>query len=562
MLILGISGLSHQSTAALLKDGEIVAACEEAKLIGRRSPAGVPHKAIAFCLSQAGAKAEDIDGVAADLQPLRLAGRELSFRGRRVPAAPMSGVFQKLAGKQLQPEIRELRALEDTFTRAHFTAVDHYYALAAYAYYPSSFDRALILTLDSSLASRSAAIALGEGDRIKQLATAAFPHSVGLVFGEITKLLGWDQVEDTHRTAWLSTTGEPEFAEPFRHIFAPMHRGELKLNADCFNLNVAGHIRLSEKFLASIGATLGKKPADMAQSWRANVAASLQSEAEAAVVKLAEIWREKTKTKQLCFSGGVAFNALMADALATHTGFADGFIPPAAGNAGCAIGAAMAATQAAGQPVKRCMMSASLGPSYSGQQIKDILDNCRLRYTHLSLPQMVETVAELLAEGLFVGWFEGAAEFGPRALGNRSILAAPRDHWVKENLNAYTKRRETFRPLAASVTREAASRYFDYRWPDAAAYLATLARVKDAASIPGLAFQGNRARIQMVTRASNRYYHELLTRVGQLTGHPVLINTSFNEPGAPLAATPGEALRVFFSSGIDVLALGNFLIRK
>ncbi|MGH8247548.1 MAG: carbamoyltransferase C-terminal domain-containing protein, partial [Gammaproteobacteria bacterium] len=175
---------------------------------------------------------------------------------------------------------------------------------------------------------------------------------------------------------------------------------------------------------------------------------------------------------------------------------------------------------------------------------------------------LIQAVAELLDKGSFVGWFQGAAEFGPRALGHRSILAAPRDQWVKENLNAYTKRRERFRPLAASVTEEDAPRYFEYRWPATAAYLASVARVKDAEIIPGLAFAGDRARIHTVSRAANRNYHDLLLRVRELTGHPVLINTSFNEPGAPLAATPGEALRVFYSSGVDALAIGNFLITK
>jgi carbamoyltransferase len=562
MLTLGISGLSHQSTAALLKDGEIIAACEEAKLIGRRSPSGVPHKAIEFCLKKEGVQPEDVDAVATDLQPI-LAGRELSVRGRKLPVAPMQPVFARLAGSRARPELRDLRTLQDSFPRADFVAVDHYYALAAYAYYPSSFERALVLTLDSTLARQAGAIALAEGGRIRQLATARFPHSVGLLYSEVSKLLGWEQVEENHRTAWLSTIGQPEFQLLFRHIFAPLYQGQLRLNTDCFNLSATGRIRLSEKFLVSIGLdAAGRKAREMPQAWRANLAASVQTEAEAALVRLAEVWRERTRTRELCFSGAVAFNALLADALARQTGFDNGFIPPAAGNAGCAIGAAMAAMQSAGIPLRRSMKSAALGPSYSGQQIKDILDNCRLHYMHLSLPQTVETVAQLLAEGLFVGWFQGAAEFGPRALGNRSILAAPRDHWVKENLNAYTKRREAFRPLAASVIEEDAARYFEYRWPDAAGYLATLARVKDPNSIPGLAFQGNRARIQIVTRAANRYYHDLLTRMGQLTGHPILINTSFNEPGAPLAATPGEALRVFYSSGIDVLALGNFLIRK
>ena len=532
----------------------------------------MPHKGIAFCLKKAGATADDVEAVAVDLQPLRLLGRELAFRGRKFPIAPLASVLHSIAGlNRARLELRDLSSLRESFPRARFTAVDHHYAHAAYAYYPSAFERALVLTLDGGSAMRAAQLALAEADRIRPLADGPFPHSVGLLYSEITALLGWDPAEDVHRTVWLSTIGEPEFGNVFRHIFAPLRRGELRLNADCFSHSASGRVRPSGKFLSAIGletrakgrpGTSAAKAAAMPESWRANLAANLQSEAEAALVELADYWRQRTGAETLCLGGGVAFNVLLADALATRAGFRDGFIPPAAGNAGCAIGGAMAVTQAAGIPLRRCTLSASLGPAFSGQEIKDILDNCRLRYRHLAMPQLVGAVAELLAAGSFVGWFQGAAEFGPRALGHRSILAAPRDHWVRENLNAYTKRREPFRPLAASVTEEAAGRYFDYRWAAPAAYLASVARVKDTASVPGLAFDGDRARIHIVARAANKYYYELLTRVGQLTGHPVLINTSFNEPGAPLAATPAEGLRVFYSSGVDALAMGNFLIQK
>lgn len=562
MLALGISGLSRQSTAAIVRDAEILAACEEAKLIGRRSPRGVPQKAIALCLKRAGASASDIETVALDLHPMRVPASSGSRR-KRGAAISLAALLDSEGSQRGRSDLRDARMLRESFADADIVSVPHSHALAAFAYYPSGFDRALILTLDSG-PNQTAAVAVGEGERIRTVAAAAFPHSPGVLFREITELLGWDPVEDVHRTIWLSTTGEPEFAAAFRSVLAPLRRGQLRLNTDAFTMEAAaGRVRLSEKFLEAIGLEgPPKKAAQMPEAWRANLAASLQAETEAAVAAFAEYWRKKTRTHTLCFGGGVAFNALLADALATRAGFRDGFIPPAAGDAGCAVGAAMVASVTAGASARRPLLSASLGPAFSGQEIKDILDNCRLHYRHLAMPQLIQVVAELLAEGSFVGWFQGAAEFGPRALGNRSILAAPRDNWVKENLNAYTKRRERFRPLAASVTEEAAPRYFQIQWPAAAAYLATTARVKDPGSIPGLAFAEDRARIHVVSRAANKHYHELLSRVGQLTGHPILINTSFNEPGAPLAATPGEALRVFYSSGVDALAIGNFLLQK
>ena len=203
-----------------------------------------------------------------------------------------------------------------------------------------------------------------------------------------------------------------------------------------------------------------------------------------------------------------------------------------------------------------------LGPSFTPQHIKDLLDNCRLPYRNLAAPQMIQEVADRLAAGNIVGWFQGAAEFGPRALGNRSILAAPNNEWVKENLNKFTKRREGFRPLAASVVEEAADELFEFPWASPPTFLGSVSRVKDVNAIPGLAFAGNRARVHVVSRTANRPFHDLLTRIGQVTEHPLLINTSFNAPGEPLVVTPQEALRVFFSTGIDSLALGDFLITK
>lgn len=527
-----------------MRDGEVLAACEEAKLGGRAAIAGIPRQAIHFCLQKAGASAADVDAIALDGHPWRLWGNELRLRATSVP--------------------RDLRVLAEMFPRAEVMYHDHHRSHAAAGFFGSGFDRSLILTLDSGGEWESAMLALGEGNEIRPLATANFPDSPGFLYSQVTMMLGWRAGEDEHRTQWLSTTGKPTRREVFDRIFAPLHRGELKIESGFLHPDVSEAVPLTAAFLQELGVPDGdwRNAATMPQEARAAIAASLQASLEDAVVALAAVWRKKTDATHLCFGGGVAFNALLVAALASRAGFVDGFVSPVAGNAGCALGAAWLSGAVRGDRPRGDLFTPYLGPSFTSQQVKDLLDNCRLPYRNLPWPQMVQEVADRLAEGRFVGWFQGAAEFGPRALGNRSILAAPADEWVKENLNAFTKRRESFRPLAASIVEEEAATYFDFPWTSPPSFLGSVSRVKDPGAIPGLAFAGNQARVHVVTRAANRPFHELLTRVGQVTGRSLLINTSFNAPGEPLVVSPADALKVFFSTGIDVLILGDFLISK
>jgi len=553
MLILGISGLRHHSTAALVRDGAVLAACEEAKLSGRATPVGIPRQAIRFCLEKTGASSNDVDGIALDGHPWRLWGRELGSRVTRVP--------------------QDVRMLQEMFPRAEIVYHDHHPSHAAATFFGSGFERALILTLDSGGAWESAMLAAGEGTEIRPLLGASFPDSPGFLYSQVTTMLGWRAGDDEHRTQWLSTTsrtaGKPGRREVFDRIFAPLHRGELRIEHDYLNPDVSETVCLSTSLLSDLGVPAGdwRNVASMAEDARAGIAAALQASLEDAVVALASRWREKTGATALCFGGGVAFNALLVEALASRAGFATGFVSPVAGNAGCAMGAAWLSGVAKGVRPRGDLFTPYLGPSFSPQQIKDFIDNCRVPYRNLSWPQMIQEISEKLAAGSFVGWFQGAAEFGPRALGNRSILAAPANEWVKENLNAFTKRRESFRPLAASVVEEQAGEFFEFPWSSPGgtsppSFLGTVSRVKDPEAIPGLAFAGNRARVHVVSRAVNRQFHELLMRVGQVTGRPLLINTSFNAPGEPLVVSPQEALKVFFSTGIDALVLGDFLITK
>jgi carbamoyltransferase len=563
MFILGISGLRGQSTAAIVRDGQVIAACEEAKLCGRRNPHGLPRQAIRFCLEAAGIAAHGVGALALDFHPWRLLGSELGFRMAKLPRALFASAAAGIASFNRTRELlHDLRQLEEMFPQAKVLHFDHQLTHAAAAYFASGFERALTLTLDGGGGSDCALVAMGEGGSLRPLASAHFPNTPGFLFSQMTAVLGFHEGEDEHRTQWLSTIGVPRQREIFRRYLEPLHHGELRLEPGCFNPGVADRVCLDPGFLRDLGVPDGdwRKASALPQEKRADLAASLQAALEDALLTLLAHWKTKTGADSLCFGGGVAFNALLVQALAESSGFARGFVSPAAGNAGCALGAAWLA--APDHALQTTPFSPYLGPSFPSQQIKDLLDNCRLHYRNLTQPQLIQEVVERMAQGAFVGWFQGPAEFGPRALGNRSILALPQDEWVKENLNAFTKRRESYRPLAASVTEEAAGAYFEFPWASPCSYLGTVARVKDPAAIPGLAFGGNRARVHVVSRSANRLFHDLLVRAGQQSGRPLLINTSFNAPGEPLVVTPQEALRVFYSTGIDCLAIGEFLIVK
>ncbi len=565
MLTMGISGLRHQASAALLRDGEVLAACEEAKLTGRRNPSGLPRLAIKFCLERAGATENDVEALVLDVHPWRLLGGELGFRAAKLTSAPLASAYYGIESfNRTRVLLNNLRLLNEIFPRAQVVHLDHHQSHAASSFFASGFERALVLTLDGGGGTQCGMVALAEGTTLRSLAASQFPHSPGFLYSQITVMLGWRDGEDEHRTQWLSTVGRPKFKDVFASLFAGFKKGGLHMDTRCFNAGVAERVCLSEGFLKELGVPDGdwRKAAGLSEEWRADLAASLQTALEDAVVALARYWRERTALKDFCFAGGVAFNALLIDALAERSGFSQGFVSPVAGNAGCALGAAWLHSVSRGVRPKAAPFSPYLGPAFSPEQIKDVLDNCRLQYRNFTPPQLVQEVAERLVAGNFVGWVQGPAEFGPRALGNRSILALPADEWVKENLNAFTKRREGFRPLAASVIEENAGEFFEFAWSSPPSYLGTVARVKDPKAIPGLAFAGNRARVHVVSRSANRQFHDLLVRVGQLSGRPLLINTSFNAPGEPLVVTPQEALRVFYSTGIDCLALGEFLISK
>ncbi len=443
--------------------------------------------------------------------------------------------------------------LRARFPNSEIVVVEHHYAHAASAYYASPFDSASVLSVDRAGDFRSAFLFTGEGRRLTPVRELYYPDSIGDLFSRVTELLGFEARADEHKVQWLSTSGSPKHLELFR---AMLHRGGStwprldRAYVDADSLAKGG-------FSARFYDELGVRPSDeLSLSGKADLAASLQlATSETVVAMLGD-------AERVCIAGGLAFNALLARTLEQH--FEHAFVQPVSGNAGTALGAALYAWHDFYRQETRIPFSTlCLGPSYPPDQIKQVLENCKLRFRYLLTEgDLIGQAVTALNENKIVAWMQGRMEFGPRALGNRSILASPLNPYSTENLNVYIKHRESFRKFAASVPEEAASRYFEVG--SNAQFLATVGKVKpEFRDMFGAAILGDDLiRVHTVSKNENPLYHALLTAAGASTGVPVLYNTSFNLFGDPLVCTPRDAVRSFYSSGIDALFAGSFLLEK
>jgi len=573
--ILGLSGLAHDSAAALLSDDGILAAMEESKLVRRRTAAGIPREAIRFCLERAGTGWSGVECVAVASRPVRTWVRQAWMRAKLTPFAPVpSGYYQTKALGELGRELNNGRLLEMLGESPHLKVLhlEHHLCHAASAFYASDAERALVLTLDEQGDGRSGSIALGEGNRLRVLESIPFPHSPAWIFSQITDLIGFTPHADEHKTQWLGLEGDPAFESLFLEMLRRAPGKLPRLATRYFNAGLAGHIAFSPKFYRAVGvdpaigkaAETGSPRPPIPHPLRRQLAASVQQACGAIAAELAEGYRKQTGAKSLCLAGGLFLNPVVVAHVEKNTGFDRVFVQPAAGNEGTALGAAWYVRhQMQKKPRQAAVEKLDWGPSYSSQDIKQVLDNCKARYRfHVGDEQRLEETIQLLASGKIVGWFHGAAEFGPRALGNRSLLASPWAAYVKENLNEFVKHREAFRPFAISVLAERAAEYFDYS--PSARFMATLgvARPDAARLLEGFLLPGGRVRLHVVERTANPLLWRLLERFGQFASAPMLVNTSFNLFGEPLVVSPRDAVRSYFCSGVDALVIGNFSLAK
>jgi carbamoyltransferase len=526
MIVLGLGGLLNDAACALLKNGEVLAAVEEAKMTRGQRPGGLPHSAIEECLRLSNATRDQVDCVAL-VRP----------------------VVAQTMGRGPEAELHV--ALRDQFPYAEVVVVEHHMAHAASAFFASPFEKATVLTLDQAGDFRCGARWRASGDQIDLEKEWYYPDSLGRLYSAVTELLGFHARGDEHKVQWLSASGDDRFAPAFREIVSDSAR----IDAAYFDGNRPAAGGFSRKFYDALGLPDGAKiPPVLASS----IARGLQKTVEETVLTLAG------SGENLCLAGGLFFNALLVEFIERSGQWKNVFVQAAAGNAGTALGAVYHVWHhLKKRPRKPATGTLLLGPSYGVEEIKQVLENCKLGFSYLrSTDEMLARAVSMLGDHKIVAWMQGRMEFGPRALGNRSILASPLDPYSTENLNIFIKHREPFRKFAASVPAELASEYFD-AGPNART-IATVGRVREAHKktfAPAILGE-DMVRVHTVDESENPLFHRLLHEAGKVTGLPVLYNTSFNLFGDPLVSTPRDAVRSFYSSGIDVLFVGNFLLEK
>ncbi len=566
MHVLGISSLAHDPAAALIGEEGIIAAIEEGKLLRTRQFQGIPRKAVDFCLAKARIQWKDVDTIAVGGDPLRRWARQAFFRAREMLKAPISSsYYQTKALGELARELNHLRIIGmlGGKPRRQVLRFEHALCHAASAFYASPFDCALILTLDEQGDGLCGLLAEGKGNRIQELRSIRFPDSLAWTYSQVTELLGFRQHSEEHKTQWLSLTGEPVFCDQFLQIFRHGKNLWPRVNPRFFRRGFAGQVAFSDEFYRHLGLPgLAGGLAD--EQTRANLASSIQQACSIVVVDLLESLRQQHRAKLLCLAGGLFLNPLIVAEVEKKAGFEHAFVQPAAGNEGTALGAAwLARHQIHGKPRSEPMSRLDFGPSYSNEEIKQVLDNCKSSYRWVNTEdQKIEEALRLLRAGKIVAWFQGAAEFGPRALGNRSLLASPWTAYVKENLNDFVKHRESFRPFALSVPEDDCTRYFDCS--EAGRFMATMgsAHTECREMLKRFLLPGDRVRLHIVQRAANPLLWKLLKRFGEDSPAPLLVNTSFNLFGEPLVITARQAVRSYFCSGADALIAGNFVLSK
>jgi carbamoyltransferase len=566
MYFLGLSALAHDTAAALLGDHGFLAAMEESKFTRSRKTTGIPREAIRFCLQQAGIEWREVSAVVVASRPWRLWARRAAFRARFVVTAPVpSAYYESKAAGELAAELNNQRILRLMAgdARVPLLCFDHHLCHAASAFYASSFDRALIITFDEQGGGQAGVVAVADLGKIRVVDTIPFPNSLAWVYSQVTELLGYRPHEHEHKTQWLSLTAEPKYVEAFLNMIRRPGSVYPKLDRSCFTRGFSGRLAFSRSFYQRLG--VSPHPQQLDAEVHAVLASSLQRACEIVLTDLAQSLRKEHNVENLCLAGGLFLNPLLVEQLERNAGFTKVFVQPAAGNEGTALGAAWLADKKLNP--SSCAAEFShvyLGPSYPNEEIKRVLDSCKATYRWMaSDEQGIHQAVKLLAAGKIVGWFQGAAEFGPRALGNRSLLASPWAPYVKENLNDYVKHREPFRPFALSVPEEDTPRYFET--PTVAAqFMTTMGRIRreNRELLSAHALPEGRVRLHVVRRETNSLYWSLLKAFGRQAPAPILLNASFNLFGEPLVVSPRDAVRSYFCSGLDALVIGNFLLVK
>ena len=566
MYILGISCYYHNSAACVLKDGKVIAAVEEERFSRKKFDDEFPKNAIDYCMQEAGIKSKELDCVAFyDKSVLKFERLLDNF----IAMAPKGlGSFLDVIPKWLHKRIwlkEEIKKHLDGF-KGKIIFPEHHLSHAAYSFFTSSFTQAAILTVDGVGEWTTTSFGFAQDASIKLVHDLRWPHSLGMFYSAFTYYLGFKVNEGEYKLMGLSAYGEPKYYDLIiKELLDVKDDGSFQLNMKYFAFPY-DKVMINQKFQHLFGLQVRKEDSEFNQQ-HFDIAASTQLVLEDILLKMVNYIYEKTHQKNLCLGGGVALNGVANSRILKEGPFTQIFIPPSPGDAGSAVGCALYAYYSHFKkewiPQKdevNVSNNVYIGPHYSNDEIKTFLDSKNIHYDFLEREELLKKTAKLIESQNVVGWYQGRMEWGPRALGNRSILADPRNPKMKDILNEKIKHRESFRPFAPSILEEYAFEYFDLEVTSP--YMLLVANVKKPDVIPAITHVDGTGRLQTVSKKSNPLYYDLISEFHKLTGVPVLVNTSMNVRGEPIVNTPEQAYAMLLKTEMDYQVMGNYLIKR
>ncbi|MDT8453030.1 MAG: carbamoyltransferase C-terminal domain-containing protein [Gammaproteobacteria bacterium] len=562
MNILGLNYYYHDTAASIVSDGQLIVAIEEERLSRDKHTWSFPLQSSERAMEVAGLSPKDIDHIAVSIKPLLNSGARLFYGLKNFSnAKPFIG-HELIAGRNKQLAFR--RWFNRTFghltkkPQVHF--VPHHVCHAVGSFLVSPYEKAALLGIDGAGEWATSYMGFGEGTRTTEYRQSYFPNSLGSFYEAVTQFCGFQPNYDEGKTMGLAPMGDPQpFYDKMSQMIAVDNDGKIKIDLSYFSYQFWGNQRFSKKFIESFGQPRDKK--SEFKDNHLNVAAAAQRVLEERILELSNVLYDKTGADYIVMAGGVALNSVANGRVVRESKFKDVYVMPAAGDSGTGIGASYYVyNKILKQPRNFVHLNPYVGNGYSNDEILKTIRECKLNAEHYE--DICSEAARLLHSGNILGWFQGNMEIGPRSLGNRSILADPTTPGMKDKINTEVKHREAYRPFAPSCTVEAAGQFFETEVEDPFMLKVCFVRPEAREKLPAVTHVDGSARLQTVHKETNPRYHELLSRFGELSGAPVLLNTSFNIMGEPIVESPYHAIRCFFTTGLDILVLGNYLIRK
>jgi carbamoyltransferase len=574
MYILGINAYHADSSAAIFRDGEMIAATEEERFRRVKHWAGFPSMAVEFCLREAGITLSQLDHIAIGRDPSAKLVKKLLFLAKN-PGGGWRAVKDRLQNaKKVASLEQEFVALDPRVDaksiKSRISQVEHHRSHLASAFFASPFDEAALLSIDGSGDFSTTMIATGKGNKIKVLDSVDFPHSVGLFYTALTQLLGFPHYGDEYKVMGLAPYGKPEYVDRLKDVLVFRPDGLFELNLKYFRSAKSGIISYGEDHIPEVAPLFSpymiekfgpvRQKDEPLNQYHKDIAASVQRITEELIFHILTDLQKKTGLENICIAGGVAQNSVANGKLTRNTPFKNVYIPSAGHDAGISMGAAMYLyNQILDQPRGPAIRTAYTGSRFSNEEIEKLLDARNIAYKKYPDEELYEIVADRLIDAGVVGWFNGRAEFGPRALGARSILADPRRSDAKDLLNSKIKRRESFRPFAPSILKEYVGEYFEIT--DEVPFMEKVfpIRKEKQGLIPAVTHVDGTGRLQSVDKAVTPRYYQLIETFRKKTGVPILLNTSFNE-NEPIVNSPEQALECFLRTNMDMLVLENCIV--